>query len=663
MVIQIIDITQPNIMKKIFLSALAAAALMAAPQQVDAQAFLNKMKEKAQQATSNVAGKMLEGTKAGEMIRGQRQSSDESSSTTTTGYRAESHDADSNEEVTPLDISKRANQLQRQSRHVGAWDATLVTPSTAKFPVPLINELPAVPSAAEIANPTESAQRDYYMAIQKVALRAQSLSEDETCDKEQEELFMNQFKAKMMKAFGLNEREYAIFVGDIEGTEEEQKKVTNKVLGFDVENLAAAFGDVENMTDAEREAKAREITNQSLTGSTSAMGKVYAKYPTELKKYCNKTPAEMSRVADESVKLAMAGKEKESEALGKKAEEEIKAYQKTLSPAEQKEAKAFEAKMQKELQAAMMESMRSASPLGGMMASMAESQKKMAEVNAFKQKFDNYQLTLSNAFPYEEEVDAKDYKFAAADRKKVEDLRAKIIATDDPAVYNPLFVQAHQLITSYRQRAAQAWRADVEKRFNAVKSALPGVIKTNRQAIEDKIIPECMLYRAPLNLVLKACEILEDAYSEVPADYPPLYSAEVVRQVKIDAGEQLWWPEFYVAETVGNILAGKTIFKSSKGQVYQFNAGKWVSVPDTKTDAKSVAGETKKKSQKWTSADGKRTVTYVEEGGYFLLPEGDIIAPRAIEKQGNNLVWAEIVEEEDKAGNTVIKVIKYTYKL
>ncbi len=636
--------------------------LLAVPQPTNAQAFLNKVKEKAQQAAQQAANKM------GEAMGVPASSNSSSSSNGASDNRAsvqtnDTHDAMVSEESTPLSVSKKANQLQREANHVGNWDDALVTPSEAKFPVPLINELPAVPSAAEIANPTEAAQKAYYMAIQKVALKAQMLSNDETCDKAQQELFEKQLKTKMMKIYGLTEREYAIYVGDIQGTEKEQQEVVAKTLGFNPENLVEAFADIENMSEAEQQAYAKEQANKMMSGSADAIDKVYQKYAVEIKKYSNMTAEEASKNMHQIMNLAMAGKEKESEAIGSKMEKDMMAYRKTLSAEDQKKAKEFDNKIQKEIQEAMKTASRSASPLGNMMAAMEENAKKQQQLQEFINKQKEYQEALGKAIPDAAIDNQKDYQFAAAERKKVEDLRAKIMANDDPAVYNPLYAQANEIIHTYRTRAAQAWRADVEKRFNAIKSSLPGIIKLNRQAIADKIIPECMLYRAPLNMVLSACETLENAYSEMPADYPVLYQAEVVRQVKLAEGEQMWWPEFYVAETVSNILAGKTIFKSSKGQVYQFNAGKWVNATNIKTNTKTLAGETKAKSQKWTSSDGKRTVTYVEEGGYFLLPEGDIIQPRAIEKQGNNLVWAEIVEEEDNNGNSVIKIIKYSYKL
>lgn len=648
-------------MKKIFISAFAVLAMLSMPQQAEGQAFLNKMKEKAQQAASNAASKVLEGTKAGEMMKSSKSSSNSSSSSSSSSSVSASYD-DDEESISPVISSQNKEKAERKSTYVGSFDQSLVTPSTAKFPVPLMNELPAIPSVAEIANPTEAAQKNYYMAIQKVALRAEMLNNDETCDEKQEEMQEAALRKKLKESFGLTDRELDIMDG-AEASEAEQKALASKLMGnIDLDELEKMANRFENMSEAEQEAEARKMFSQSMSGTTSAAASVYNKYPNEVKKYTGKSAAEMIKITDQSVTLAMQGKEKESEAISKKAEDEIKAYQKTLSPADQKAAKEFEAKAQKELQEAMKKSAMSNNPLGSLMAGMQERENKMQAINEWRKKYENYLNTINNATPKEPVIGA-DYKLAAADRKKVEELKAKIFATDDPAVYNPLYVQVDEIIKSYRTRAAQVWRSDVEKRFNAIKAAIPGVIKANRQAIEDGLIAECMLYRVPLNLVLGACEILESAYSELPADYPTLYKEEVAREVKIGKDEYLWWPEFYVANSLSNILAGKTLFKYSDGNIYQFNAGKWTVVNDKKLEDKTVAGEQKLKSQKWTSKDGKRTVTYIEEGGYFLLPEGDTITPDAIELQGNNLIWAEMRQANRPDGTAVIQIVKCTYKL
>lgn len=637
-------------MKKILVAIVVALTLLCVPQQAEAQGFFKKLKDKAQQAVSNVTNKMTSTS--------EEEDADEEVAKPEV---SKSHDAEYSDTNTILDVNKKANQLQRQKNHVGSWNTDLVTPSATKFPVPLMNELPAIPSAAEIADPTESAQAAYYQAIQKVALRADMLSEDLTCNKEQQALFEKQNKEWMMKAFNLNEREYGIFIGDITASEAEQKKVVNKVLGYDPENLMAAFDGMGDFSEADSE----KMQNEMLDNTNDAVMKVYKKYPTELKKYFNKTPAEMNCFMQKSIALAKAGKEKESDALTQKMVAETKAFQKTLSPADQKAAAAFEKKLQGEVQPAMMEAFRKANPMGDVMAGIQEGQKNMAKYTAMKQKRDDYMRAISEAIPDGSFDKGKDYQFAAADRKKVEDLKAKIFVTDDPKDYNPLYIQANDIIKTYRLRAAKVWRAEVEKRYNTIKSSLPGIIKLNRQAIEDQIIPECMLYRVPLNMVLAACETLEDAYSSVPTDYPELYLSEEVRRIKLNKDEWLWWPEFYVITSVDEVLQGKTIFKyTPEGGVYQFNAGKWVSAAGIEKNAKELSGQSKAPSQKWTSSDGKRTVTYVEEGGYFLLPEGDMITPCAIEQQGNNLVWADVVENRDEEGNVVsLSVIKCTYKL
>nr|MCR5548041.1 hypothetical protein [Bacteroidales bacterium] len=63
------------------------------------------------------------------------------------------------------------------------WDG-VVTPSSAQYPVPLMNEFPAVPAASDLVNPVEEKQIAYYQAIKRVTLRAEELNESNTCDDE-----------------------------------------------------------------------------------------------------------------------------------------------------------------------------------------------------------------------------------------------------------------------------------------------------------------------------------------------------------------------------------------------------------------------------------------------------------------------------------------------
>ena len=200
------------------------------------------------------------------------------------------------------------------------------------------------------------------------------------------------------------------------------------------------------------------------------------------------------------------------------------------------------------------------------------------------------------------------------------------------------------------------------------------MVKLNRQAIADELIPECALYREPLNMVITTGDILAEAYSEFPSDYPKMYKEEVVREVKMGVGAYggkaigHWWPEFAVFSSADfdDIVAGKHIYGMDEdGQVYHFVSGKWNPVSDEMF--KKLNGKRKDAaapvSTSWTSGDGKRTVYYNAEGGFLQLPEGDQAFPTAWKKTGNMLQWVHEATEDTGNGNIKYQVVLCTYYL
>ena len=258
-------------------------------------------------------------------------------------------------------------------------------------------------------------------------------------------------------------------------------------------------------------------------------------------------------------------------------------------------------------------------------------------------------------------------KFSNADRKKLLALKEQIYATDDPAVYNPLYIQAQELIKSYRVRAAKVWAADVQKRFDKMKENLSELIKINRKAVADEIIPECALWRVPLNAVITAGNILEEAYSEFPCEYPPMYNEEVVRELPLSkvpgSYGSAWFPEFSVfgAAHFDEIAAGKYVFASSDEGVFQFNGGVWTKLSDERLkELNEMKRGAAAAGNSWTSRDGKRTVTFNGEGGYIALPEGDeIFQPHAWKAYPDKIQWIYATTTEDGK----YQLILCTYKL
>lgn len=538
--------------------------------------------------------------------------------------------------------------LQPRRSSTFGWDG-VVTPSDAKFPIPLMNEFPAVPDPSKLASPTEEDQIAYYRAIKAVTLRAEELNADTTCEDEFAEKWRAELEQALMQAYGLTLEEYnALKDGTM--TEAEQEKLAERIKS----NLLGGMSEEQILAEAE---KAEKISPDSTPQERAleATGAVYDKHAAELPKYTGCTAEDFKRASRESM---YSDDNAATRAIEKKSE----AYMKSLSPEMQKEVKAFMNVLKKELMNAALDSTPGARAGLGMATNIARATQQLSPILEKYQKMEKYAQDIYAAWPKNTWSDS-DARFSAADRKKVESIKSEIYATESPAQYNALYLQALEVIKTYRERAAKAWAADVQKRYDGVKNSMGDVIKIQRQAVEDGVIPECALWRVPLNLVVIAGDVLAEAYSEFPCNYPAMYDTEVVRQLKLQDGEKAWWPEFYVSSDLENVLAGKNIFKEgADGKVYQFNKGSWLPVPDD-FEAQAAPKASKPVSASFKSSDGMREVSYNAEGGFLSFPEGDIVYPMAWEKQGNAIVWADVSAALQEDGSIVYQIAKCTYKL
>jgi hypothetical protein len=321
--------------------------------------------------------------------------------------------------------------------------------------------------------------------------------------------------------------------------------------------------------------------------------------------------------------------------------------------------------MQKETMDAAMKSS-GLGALGGGMGNLMQAMDKTKPIMEMEQKLSAYFMEAQKLLSVPDgQVDAK---FSAADRKKLLAIKEKIYATDNPAEYNPLYLQALELIKTYRERAAKVWAADVQKRFNQMKENMSSLIKLNRQAVADELIPECALWRMPLNAVISAGDILAEAYSEFPSEYPPMYNEEVIRELNlgtVPGGEGMaWFPEFSVfgSSHFDDIAAGKYVFAANAaGEVYQFSGGSWTKLSDKRIkELSEMKKDVGAAGGSWTSRDGQRTVTFNGEGGYIALPEGDeIFQPHAWKAFPDKIQWLNAITTEDGKYQLVL----CTYKL
>lgn len=559
--------------------------------------------------------------------------------------------------------------LQPRRSSTFSWNGA-ITLSSATNPAQLMAEFPAVPTAAQIANPVEADQINFYKALKAVTLRAEALNESTTCADEVSEAWRKKFEKTIQDAFGLSAEDMALMnSGNM--SPEDEKRIQEKMS-------MAMFG----MTNVED--KMDEMFSDSkedmLDNTFKEVFAVYDKNDANLKKYYNSSAKEQKEIMSLTIKDPKAGEKASSD-----FEKRSKAFMKEQSakdPSFEKEAKAFSTKFSAEIMSAMKSQ---SSPLLGMANSMKDLDKKMAPIKEMQQKLAKYHMDIMAAFPessFDNEVDGA---FAAAEAKKIEEIKKKIYGSDKTSKeWDAHFQQVEQLIKTYRERAAKVWAADVQKRFDAVKGYIAKVIEINQQAVAEEIIPECAIYRVPLNAVINAGDILAEAYSHFPCNYPAMYEETLAKTVTLgdtpkldgavkgfaDGGSSaalpvsdFWYPEFYVSSSLADVLEGKHLVKrvydGSTTQYFRLGAGNsWAADssfnPKNQEQNKSVVS-----SAKWTSEDGKRTVVYNADGGFLQLPEGDIVYPLALEKVADGVVWA--VQEVDEKGN--INIYRCFYKI
>ena len=533
------------------------------------------------------------------------------------------------------------------------WDG-VVTPSTAQFPVPLMNEFPAVPSAADLVNPVEEKQIAYYQAIKRVTLRAEELNASTTCDEETTLAWREKINSELKNILGLTDEDLALMEKE-ELTDAENEYLSEKIakalLGEDADLEALA-----KEAEAAQGKDANALVAETFSKTELAVFAVYDAHAADLKKYTGFTAQEYKDAYHLNMKDEKAGA-----ARTKEMNDQAKKFQKSKDAAFQKEATAFEKSLSSELMKASLGATGTGRLAQGTLNIMSKAQPLMD----FQKKLVKYYKDINEALP--KLKPAADESFSAAERQKVLDLKKRIYATEDAKVYNPLYLEALELIRTYRERAAKVWVADVQKRYDTVKGAVANVTKINRQAIEDELIPECALYRIPLNMVIDAGDILAEAYSEFPSDYPKMYNEEVVREIKLQSGWMPWWPEFSVLGDSGfsDLQAGKCIFASDRsGTVYQFNNGSWSPLTAARVkelnDMKKTATPA---GRTWTSQDGKRQVIFNAEGGYFQMPEGDLAYPDAWKVDGNKIQWIVVKGEEATDGTWKYQLVLCTYKL
>lgn len=225
------------------------ATLVAAPEQVQAQGFLKKLKEKASNAVSNTVGKVT-GMDMGQQDEQQQIDGQENQITTT---------ASATDKIPKL----------RQTSFV--WDAE-VQPSTAQTVNALMQELPALPAVEEIVNPNQHSREIYYNQIVAVNLRVDELDAQWACSDAEMVAEREKLYAELQDILGLTVEEQKRLddpaVSEAEKAALEEKMKKHIIGDFDQEkvtNTLESKGARINQLSAESDALQKKAENGTIT--------------------------------------------------------------------------------------------------------------------------------------------------------------------------------------------------------------------------------------------------------------------------------------------------------------------------------------------------------------------------------------------------------------
>ncbi len=425
-------------MKKIILGALAALLIFATPANLQAQGFLKKLKQKAENAVTKAAGFETE--------------EDHTTNNKEQSDKEDAHNPFANQPSATDKLPKL-----RQSNVV--WDGE-VTPSTATDYRALLHELPALPTAAEIANPTDAKREAYMRKLSSLSMRADELDDQATCSDEEMVAFRDKLYKELESILGISS--------------EEMKRLEDS-----------------NVSDAEKQ-RIEEKMKKHLLGGMN----------------------------EEDFATNIENKAKKNEARMKEIQEEMKQYEKkaeagTLTPQEQQRINELTQENMAMIQDMMggmeglMGSANKAQALQDKMLQGMGGSKFDSQLKAFSDKQASLRKNEEGVVKSCDEI-ADDYE------KDLKRIYKKIWEEADVDKIHALYDQADELMKNYRERAAGVYIKGLQKRLDNTKALLPEAEQLYANMADDGMIPKCAVSRAPLNVVINCIDILQEAYAEFP---------------------------------------------------------------------------------------------------------------------------------------------------
>ena len=570
----------------ITLLSLFAVLAVAAPE-ISAQGFLKKLKDKAENAMLNAVG------------LGNNTQADQTP--------AQTAEVEAGPELPSGPVSA-SDQIPKLRVSSVVWEGQ-VAPSRASDVYGLIDDLPPLPTAEQIARFDESAHRTYYDKIAAVSMRVEELDEQQSCSDEEMIAAREDLMNDLADLFGLTEDEMKR-LEDPDISPEEEERLTQKMIAH-------------------------------MTGGA------------DMDSFTSKAESSQARMAEIS---------KEMEVYEKKAEKG------TLTEAEKQRMQELNQEMMamtQDLMGGMGNIMQTASKASEITTKMDAEQTRFQ--NALKQ----YTAKVDAIRKNEDGIVKTCEEIAAEYEAGLKGIYEQIYRTSDADSVRDLYDQADAMMENYRLRAAKVWLQGLQVRFYNTIKLIPEAEKVYADMAAGGMIPACAAGRAQLNLVTECTDILNEAYADFPQ--PEVLPVEMEVISVLDENERLMRAEsgyprgFSPSSGVGDIkdefINGSCflVWNEAESSYYKIENGNRVKLSGEgpfdfyKASAKpdeSVYGDIPHRS-------GSRKATYTRSGS-LVLHDGTHMYPMFMRRHSDRL---EFVIYDNIPGTDKDGFMKCIYKL
>ena len=566
--------------------SLLAVLAVTAPE-ISAQGFLKKLKDKAENAMLNAVG------------LGNNTQADQTP--------AQTAEVEAGPELPSGPVSA-SDQIPKLRVSSVVWEGQ-VTPSRASDVYGLIDDLPPLPTAEQIARFDESAHRTYYDKIAAVSMRVEELDEQQSCSDEEMIAAREDLMNDLADLFGLTEDEMKR-LEDPDISPEEEERLTQKMIAH-------------------------------MTGGA------------DMDSFTSKAESSQARMAEIS---------KEMEVYEKKAEKG------TLTEAEKQRMQELNQEMMamtQDLMGGMGNIMQTATKATEITS------KVNAEQTRFQNALKQYTAKVDAIRKNEDGIVKTCEEIAAEYEAGLKGIYEQIYRTSDADSVRDLYDQADAMMENYRLRAAKVWLQGLQVRFDNTIKLIPEAEKVYADMAAGGMIPACAAGRAQLNLVTECTDILNEAYADFPQ--PEVLPVEMEVISVLNENERLMRAEsgyprgFSPSSGVGDIkdefIKGSCflVWNEAESSYYKIENGSRVKLSGEgpfdfyKASAKpdeSVYGDIPHRS-------GSRKATYTRSGS-LVLHDGTHMYPMFMRRHSDRL---EFVIYDNIPGTDKDGFMKCTYKL